>query len=69
MVRAHVDKWHAVLRLYRAQQWDGAQSLLDELKAHAPEDKLFEIYSERIASYRMDPPPADWDGVKKFESK
>jgi adenylate cyclase len=28
---------------------------------------LYELYEKRIAHYRVDPPPANWDGV--FEAK
>jgi adenylate cyclase len=37
-------------------------------QAH-PEDKLWGVYLERVADYRLNPPGADWDGVKKFDSK
>ena len=30
---------------------------------------LYDMYVERIATYRADPPPADWDGVYEAESK
>jgi len=68
-LRLDLVKWHSVLRLYRAQQWVDALELLNQLRAQAPTDKLYQIYSERITDYQLDPPPADWDGVKKFDSK
>ena len=67
--RLDLEKWHSVLRLYRAQQWVEALALLNELRSQAPTDKLYQIYSERITEYQLDPPAADWDGVKKFDSK
>jgi adenylate cyclase len=67
--RLELAKWHSALRLYRDQQWVEALALLNELRAQAPADKLYSIYSERIADFQLDPPPADWDGVKKFDSK
>jgi adenylate cyclase len=30
---------------------------------------LYDMYVERIAAYRADPPPADWNGVYEAESK
>jgi len=27
------------------------------------------MYAERIATYRADPPPPDWDGVYEAETK
>ena len=31
--------------------------------------RLYEMYLERIAAYRADPPPPDWTGVYEAESK
>jgi len=31
--------------------------------------KLYDIYEERIAELRADPPPAGWDGVFTAKSK
>jgi len=30
---------------------------------------LYDMYVERIAAYRADPPGADWNGVYEAESK
>ena len=32
-------------------------------------DGFYDMYSERIAAYRADPPAADWDGVYEAETK
>lgn len=62
-------RWSAALEAYRSLQWDLAASILRELSAIDPEDGLFGVYLERIAGMRITPPPAGWDGVKKFDSK
>lgn len=60
--------------MYRAQQWDDAQEMFDEIRDLGSDAKkpwkleanlhvLCDLYDERIAEYRVDPPPADWDGV------
>lgn len=61
--------WQQALRLYRQQDWDGAELQLIRLRERAPEDKLYAVYLERIAACRQSPPPADWDGVTTFASK
>ena len=72
-----------MLDAYRAQEWDGAETALaecrrlaaalpDDLYGALPEDKLagfYDLYAARIAAFRADPPPADWDGVYEAKSK
>ncbi len=61
--------WQQALRLYRAQDWDGAELQLIHLKQRAPECKLYEVYLGRVARYRKNSPGEDWDGVTTFETK
>jgi adenylate cyclase len=63
------DAQSRLLAHYRAQDWDQAEAALAECRALAPAllTGLYELYERRIAHYRIDPPPADWDGV--FEAK
>jgi len=39
------------------------------LKKSHPRDGLYEALSERIAELRDTPLPADWDAVRKFDTK
>ncbi|MFQ5972191.1 MAG: CHASE2 domain-containing protein [Alphaproteobacteria bacterium] len=53
-----------MLAAYRAQKWHQAEALgagCRELGG-GPQ-RLYSVYLERIAYYRAQPPPADWDGV------
>ena len=61
--------WSQTLRAYRAQDWDQADMLLLNLQRMSAGAYLYEVYAERVAHYRKDPPGADWDGVWKFETK
>jgi adenylate cyclase len=63
------DAQSRLLAHYRAQEWDQAEAALAECRGLAPAllNGLYELYERRIAHYRIDPPPADWDGV--FEAK
>jgi adenylate cyclase len=61
-----------MLAAYRKQQWDEAERLIDHCRKLAGGfgvDGLYEMYKERIAVYRAEPPPADWTGVYEAESK
>nr|WP_110255517.1 adenylate/guanylate cyclase domain-containing protein [Undibacterium pigrum] len=66
---ALLELWHQALDDFRAQQWDVAEkSFLSYLQVRA-EDLASQVFLERIAHYRQNPLPADWDGVATFVSK
>jgi adenylate cyclase len=56
---------------YRAAAPDRAEAALAKALAHGAEPvaKLYDIYADRIAALRADPPPAGWDGVFTAKSK
>lgn len=76
-VAADVDKsildeaklWNHALRLYRAQDWDGAEIQLHNLLQHSPNSHLYKLYVERIGYLRANPPGENWDGVTTFKTK
>lgn len=61
--------WQEALRLYRTQDWEGAERQLMGLSERSPACKLYEIYLGRVAHYRTHPPGESWDGVTTFETK
>jgi len=65
------DAQERMLDLYRGQDWDGAEAVLADCRALAPEmlRGFYDLYAARIAAYRAAPPPADWDGVYEAKSK
>ena len=65
---------------YRAQKWDEAEAMFKTIRERGNDankcwdleanlDVLCDVYEERIAEYRVAPPPADWDGVFVATSK
>ncbi|MGE5639710.1 MAG: CHASE2 domain-containing protein [Clostridia bacterium] len=68
-VHEELKLWGQALRLYRAQQWDQAEVALLNLQRMNPACGLYAVYMEKIAEWRRDPPPANWDGVTKFDEK
>jgi adenylate cyclase len=68
-VKKELDLYHETLKLYRTQNWDMAEMQFVNLQKLSPNRYLYEVYLERIASYREDPPGADWDGVYTAKSK
>ena len=68
----HLAKRHAeFLARFRAKEWDAAESLARECEQMntARLDHLYALYRERIAYFRINPPPADWDGTAEALSK
>ncbi|MGA9162936.1 MAG: adenylate/guanylate cyclase domain-containing protein [Thiobacillus sp.] len=67
-VRQDAAEFESAFARYQAQDWNAAESALRALNARAPR-KLYDIYLERIAHFRAEPPPADWDGVFVYTTK
>ena len=61
--------WNQTLRAYRAQQWDQADVNLLNLQRMNPDCGLYQLYADKVAALRRNPPPADWDGVTAFDEK
>jgi adenylate cyclase len=57
------------LRAYRAQRWDEAEREFFGLSRSGRPHPVYELYLERIADKRLNPPPPDWDGSIAFDSK
>ena len=57
------------LAAYRRRDWDEAQNRFESCLRHAPEDGPSQLFIERIAVLRNEPPPADWGGIWRFAEK
>jgi adenylate cyclase len=68
-VLEEIKLFQQALRFYRKQEWDKAELQLYNLLKIASRQKLYEVYGERIAYYRNNPPGEDWDGVFVFKTK
>ena len=68
-LKYQVEQFHEVRRRYLAREWDQAASLLEQLQQDSPDTRLYDLYAERIASFRSRPPAADWDGVYGYQEK
>ena len=72
VAKAKLDEikiWNQSLNYYRSQQWDLAELQLINLQKMDPENELYDIYLDRVAIFRKEPPGEAWDGVWKFETK
>ena len=68
-VLERADRFLHFLDLYRNQGWDEAEAILHELLVDEPDCFLYNLYLERIAHFRENPPGEDWDGVFTFMTK
>jgi adenylate cyclase len=64
-----VHLFHAALALYRTQEWNMAEQRIRQLKEIAPTNRLHDVFLERIAFLRLNPPGPAWDGTFTFQSK
>ncbi|MEX0809159.1 MAG: adenylate/guanylate cyclase domain-containing protein [Dongiaceae bacterium] len=64
-----VALYEQALAAYRARFWDEADVLFGRVLALRPDDKAARLMRDRIASFRQNPPPADWDGVAVIDRK
>jgi adenylate cyclase len=61
--------WATFLRAYRSQEWEQCELQLVNLQRMNPKKYLYELYAERVASLRVQPPDSEWDGTSRFETK
>jgi adenylate cyclase len=57
------------LNAFRAQDWQGAEQQLIVLKKRFSPAHLYEVFLERIAVLRKQPPGPTWDGAFTFQTK
>jgi len=68
-LRQDLARHRGALKLYRSQQWDQAEAEFFSLSRGPNKHKVYEMFMERIAYYRKNPPGAKWDGVWTFTTK
>ncbi len=61
--------FNQAIKLYRAQEWDLAELQLINLLQAAPNSRIYQVYLDRIGTYRTQPPGRNWDGAFTFEHK
>jgi adenylate cyclase len=58
-----LSAYQSALNDYYSKQWDEANAKFKALIEKYPKTYLYRIYLERIAEYKLTPPPEDWSGV------
>lgn len=62
-----VDLTRSALEAYRRQDWPAARRAWREVAAHAPADRVAEVFLTRIAAFEAEPPGSAWDGAIALE--
>jgi class 3 adenylate cyclase len=63
------DEFGKGVAAYRAREWDAAERQFRRCLELRPEDRPSALYAERIAIFRNEAPPANWDGVWHLTKK
>ncbi len=61
--------WSALIKAYRAQDWDQCEVNLLNLNRIDAKKYLYSLYSERVNSMKMLPFDPQWDGATNFDTK
>jgi len=64
-----IEPFAQALRHYREQEWDRAEEKFNEVLSKIPEDVAAQLYLQRIANLREEPPRPGWDGVFTMKRK
>ena len=54
---------------YLSKDWDRAETIYNQILGMYNNDEIAKIFIERIKKFKKSPPPDDWDGSYKFETK
>ncbi|MFH0977218.1 MAG: tetratricopeptide repeat protein [Spirochaetota bacterium] len=57
------------LTAYKQQKWDESIRAFEHALAIDPEDGPSTVYIGRAKAFKLNPPPADWDGVVTMKTK
>ncbi|MCP4877640.1 MAG: adenylate/guanylate cyclase domain-containing protein [Gammaproteobacteria bacterium] len=68
-VTSELSAYRKALMNFRAQSWDKAELDFFNLNRASPNRRLYQIYLDRIAVFRKEPPGDNWDGVFTHTSK
>jgi adenylate cyclase len=66
---SHLAVYNDAIGHYRSCQWDKAEELLERLIREDAKREIYQLYLRRIAEFRRNPPPPDWDHVTIFNEK
>jgi len=64
-----VTRFNRGITLYKAQQWDDAIHVFEDIRAMEPNLYAVQVYIERCLDLKKNPPPPEWNGVYVMNTK
>ena len=64
-----ITEFEQALQHYRHADWTSAETMLQTLQHRDPDALLYALFLSRIAHFRLQPPPSNWNGVFTFDTK
>lgn len=64
-----LKQYHLGLEAYFSLRFEEAFEIMDALHKEHPHEKIYKIYVERLQEFKLNPMPADWDGIFVHLSK
>ena len=65
----NMNRHNKALKLYYNREWDEAQAQFEQLQLRRKNDPIYPFYLNRIAEFRSNPPPKEWEGQIEFTVK
>ncbi len=64
-----LEEHQQAMQLYFEEHFQEAEKLFSKLAKTYPNQKIYQLYLERLAIFKKTPPPANWDGVYTHTTK
>jgi adenylate cyclase len=64
-----IDRFNQGISLYKAQEWDDAIKVFEDISAMDPNLYATQVYIDRCLDLKNNPPPPEWDGVYIMTTK
>ena len=64
-----VEQGDKAIELFRARQWEAADTVWKAVQERYAEDPVAAYYRSRIAAFATEPPPPEWDGTESISEK
>lgn len=67
--KVEIAAYSEALKEYRTQNWDDAELQFSQLQIKCDNSPLYQVFLDRIAGFRKNPPGPDWQGEFVFGKK
>ncbi|WP_010262300.1 response regulator [Treponema primitia] len=61
--------FNSALEIFEGRDWTAAENAFEKVLNLAPQDRPAQLFRDRSAAFRQNPPEGDWDGVSNLNEK